>query len=131
MSKEKSLNTLAVVPDRIHAMNSPITGMVCMGSWSTSRVKSTPPVGDLNIPAIPAPAPIPMSMRSHWSERPNQRPTLLPMAAPLYATGPSEPAVQPKPMVRPQVSTEFRMEDFVMRYLPEAMARESMYVLRE
>ena len=53
------------------------------------------------------------------------------MAAPLYATGPSEPAVQPKPMVRPQVSTEFRMEDFVMRYLPEAMARESMYVLRE
>ena len=59
-----------------------VTGMAAMFMRSTSRVNSTPAIGDLKMPAMPAPAPMPIITRSMSESNPNTRPSLLPIAAP-------------------------------------------------
>ena len=83
-----------------HARNTPRTVTVVSSILNTSRVNSAPPAGALKIPAIPAPAPQPTRIMSMRGETLKNDPIRLPMPAPAYAIGPSEPADPPNPSVR-------------------------------
>lgn len=56
-------------------------------------------MGDLNIPAIPAPAPQPIIILTRLGASLNRVARLLPKAAPVFAIGPSDPAEPPNPRV--------------------------------
>ena len=66
---------------------------------STSMENRAPPTGALNMPAIPADAPQAIITFVKAGVMPNSRPILLPIAAPAYAIGPSDPADPPNPNV--------------------------------
>ena len=65
----------------------------------TSSVNIIPPIGALNMPAIPAPAPHPMIIIISRGGSPTHRPSWLASAAPVEAIGPSAPADPPNPRV--------------------------------
>ena len=83
MSGVKSVKAMHVSEPQTAATTSASTDTVPRLIFITSRVNSAPPIGALNIPAIPAPAPQPISIRSIPGDNPSQRPRLLPMAAPV------------------------------------------------
>lgn len=60
-----------------------ITVTVVRSSISTSRVKSMPAIGALNMPAIPAAAPQPTSIINTLGDSLNAWPRFDPMAAPV------------------------------------------------
>ena len=61
--------------------------------------KNMPPTGDLNIAAIPAPAPHAINTITASLSSLNKRAMLLPIAPPANAIGPSAPAEPPAPRV--------------------------------
>jgi len=68
-------------------------------SIRTSMVNSSPAMGALKMPAIPAVAPQPSKIiMVCWSRR-NLRPRFEPMAEPVSTIGASAPTDPPKPMV--------------------------------
>ena len=93
-------NTKAVIAAVIVEASSVITDKVDSSSLITSSVNRNPPIGDLKMPAIPAPAPHPIIRSIMLCGNPNIRAALLPIAAPVVAIGPSEPAEPPNPRVK-------------------------------
>ena len=65
------------------AISSGITDTVVRSSISTSRVKSIPAMGALNMPAMPAAAPHPTSIIRMRGDMRNICPRFEPMAAPV------------------------------------------------
>ena len=70
----------------------------------SSVANSTPPIGVLNVAAMPAPAPAatrimrcPMDMRMIW-------PNVDPSADPIWMIGPSRPTAAPLPIARAEAS---------------------------
>ena len=81
------------------AKMSGITEPAVKSSISTSTVNSTPAIGALKMPAMPAAAPQPTSIISKWGERRKACPKFDPMAAPVNTMGPSAPTEPPQPIV--------------------------------
>ncbi|MDO4320502.1 MAG: hypothetical protein Q4C34_07995 [Bacteroidales bacterium] len=115
-STVKPVVTYTVTADVTHASNRAITDIVVSSIFSTSSVNNTPPIGALNIPAMPAPAPQPIIIIISLGSRRHRRPILLPTAPPAYAIGPSEPADPPIPSVTVLVSTGVKHIDNGMSY---------------
>ncbi len=96
-----------VHPDQTYAVraavteevNTAITATADRPMQSTSMENRAPPTGALNMPAIPADAPQAIITFVKAGVMPNSRPILLPIAAPAYAIGPSDPADPPNPNV--------------------------------
>ena len=70
----------------------------------SSVANSTPPIGVLNVAAMPAPAPAatrmmrwPIDMRINW-------PKVEPSAEPIWMIGPSRPTAAPLPMASAEAS---------------------------
>jgi len=66
---------------------------------TTSMLKMAPPMGALKVPATPAATP--QTVRSLRSLEPRRKtwPTREPKEAPIWAIGPSRPALPPLPMI--------------------------------
>ena len=88
-----------MVADVMAEISSGITETVVRSSISTSRVKSMPAMGALNIPAMPAAAPQPTRIIRILGDILNMEPRFEPIAEPVYTIGPSAPTEPPKPMV--------------------------------
>ena len=73
---------------------------------STSRVKTSPAIGALKMPAMAALAPQPTNMIIVFLFILNICPKLLPMAEPVSTIGASAPTDPPKPMVIPDATTD-------------------------
>jgi hypothetical protein len=71
-----------------------------------SIVNSTPARGALKMPAMAPAAPQPSRTVMLRYDRPQSRPRLLPMAAPVYTIGASAPTDPPNPMVTADVSID-------------------------
>jgi hypothetical protein len=70
----------------------------------SSMAKMTPPIGVLNVAAMPAPAPAATSvMRCHASSR-ISCPMLEPREAPIWMMGPSRPTEEPLPIASADAS---------------------------
>ena len=63
-----------------------------------STAKRTPPIGVLNVAAIPAPPPAATRVASCQRETPAERPAHEPNAAPIWMIGPSRPTEPPLPI---------------------------------
>ncbi len=69
-----------------------------------SIAKSTPPIGVLNVAAMPAPAPAAISvMRCHTGTR-SHRPRVEAKDEPIWTMGPSRPTDPPLPIDRAEAS---------------------------
>ena len=73
---------------------------------NTSRVKTSPAIGALKIPAMAAAAPHPTRRIRFFFSRWNICPRLLPMAEPVSTIGASAPTEPPKPMVIADATTD-------------------------
>ena len=119
-----------VYPERMNAVRADVRHMAVSSSMeatpnsmpSTSMVKSIPPTGALKIAAIPAPAPQAIMTVSILAGMRNSRPTLLAIAAPEYAIGPSAPAEPPHPRVTPLVSMGATVRRRFIRRAPADMS---------
>lgn len=83
ISREKPEKARHVIADSMHDVINAITAHVVNGMAMTSRVNNTPPSGALKMPAIPAPAPIPIIMRIRSGDAWHTPARLLPTAAPV------------------------------------------------
>ena len=83
-----------------------ITEAAVRSSINTSTVNSTPAIGALKMPAMPAAAPQPTSTISVFGDNRNMLPRFEPIAAPVYTIGPSAPTDPPNPIVMELATTE-------------------------
>ena len=73
---------------------------------NTSRVKTRPAMGALNIPLTAPAAPHPTRSIIFLESSLKTCPKVLPMAEPVSTIGASAPTLPPKPMVMPEATTE-------------------------
>jgi hypothetical protein len=73
---------------------------------STSRVKTSPAIGALKMPAIAPAAPQPTSVNKVFRSRWNILPRFEPIAEPVSTIGASAPTEPPKPIVMAEAMTD-------------------------
>ena len=89
---------------------------------STSRVKTSPAIGALKMPAMAADAPHPSIIMSVLPSKRKSCPRLLPMADPVSTIGASAPTDPPNPMVMADAMTELQQLCRLSRFCFRLMA---------